>query len=430
MKRILLPAIFSLLPLLGHAQPETLNVLFVGNSLTYFYGMPTTVSQMANAAGDKVAVSQHTVGNTGFYHHMNNPDLYNMIRSKKWDYVIMQPGSYETYGDPSASVVNSYFQKMRDSIYKYSPCAQVMLYEISNSSLGFSSSARQEYINTQSQFLRNIQKLSDLAEVPFIPAGEVLRYLHLERNMMLWESPGDIHPNPYGAYAIACAMYNAIFKKRVSGMSLEPLRWARDLDPEVCALIQHVSDSILLDTPREIWRAGKYQPYAHFSVLPFEGDYVHLYNYSLNYDRLEWVFADGTTSSEDHPIKKMFTDSDKEWVVLKAYKGDCYNIFARTVDKNADATSVPQVHSDEIAISIFPNPAHDQLTVRFSGTSPARVANLQLFDMAGRNVRHIHLDPVTNTFDTHIDVTGLPSGIYILSVDVDGTHFHQRVTLQ
>ncbi len=430
MKRLLFAATVLLFPVWGHAQADAQHVLFVGNSLTYFYGMPTTFSQMANAAGDKVVVSQHTVGNTGFVHHMDNPELYKLIRSKTWDYVILQPGSYESYGQPSVQVLNGYLSKMKDSIYRYSPCAQIILYEISNGISGYADAHKQDYSNIQSQMLRTIQSLSDAGKVSMAPAGEVLRHLYVNRGMMLWEAVGDIHPNAYGAYAITCAMYNTIFKKKVAGMPLAPLRWASDLDSAQCAVIQQVSDSIVLKTPRDTWRMGTYQPYAFFSVQPFGGNTVSLFNYSANYDKVEWEFADGTTSSEEHPTKEMFANGDREWVILKAYKDDCFNMYARTVDKNTDVAGVGEPAGSTASLSVYPNPTKDRVFIQYAGTAGIRQADINLYDIAGRKVRTAWVDQPGKEFDVTLDLSGLPGGLYLLSVEANDDRFQHRLIVQ
>jgi hypothetical protein len=412
------------------AQPDTRNVLFVGNSLTYFYGMPTTFSQMANAAGDKVYVAQHTIGNTGLVDHMSNPDLYKLIRSRKWDYVVIQPGSYETYGSPAVSVVNRYLSRIADSIYKHSPCAEVILYLISNSPNGFAETHKKDYTQIQGQMLRNIQKLADSARVSIAPAGEIMRTLFLNHQMMLWESPGDIHPNAYGSYAIACAMYNAIFKKRVSGMSIRPLRWAADLDSMKCALIQKISDTVVLDVPRENWRMGQYSPFAFFSVMPFEDNMVSFYNYSLNYDRVEWLFEDGSTTDVLHPSKQLFQQKDEEWIVLRAYKGECYNPFARKILKEEDAVSVGSIANQEFSFHMYPNPATGQVRWNMQTSSPIGSAIVQLADISGRVVKTYQADIRDSIWEGSMDISGIPTGLYTLIIKSNSNPVYYRLLIQ
>jgi hypothetical protein len=430
MKRILMASALLLAPGWASGQQTTQNVLFVGNSLTYFYGMPTTFSQMANAAGDKVAVTQHTIGNTGFVDHYVNPQLYATIRSKTWDYVILQPGSYESYGQPSVSTVYGYFSKMRDSILHYSPCAQIYLYEISNGLNGTTPERINEYRNIQATFLRNLQSLADRGKVPLVPAGEVSRNLFLTHNLMLWEGIGDIHPNPYGAYAIACAMYSTIFKKPVSGMPLEPLRWASDLDPQTAALIQRVSDSVVLKTPPDTWRHGTHTPYALFYIQSVDGNTMRFQNYSLNYDRLEWVFADGTTTDTENPERTLFTAGDKERVTLRAYKDGCYNSFSRTIDKNTDAVGINETAGEIQSLSIYPNPARDYIFIESSGTREIGLSTITLYNLSGQKVREQQLTRPGRAFRTTLPLAELPAGAYLIQINSDGETATHRIMLQ
>jgi len=428
MKQLISTVLLALFSVWAGAQPK--NVLFIGNSLTFYYGMPTTFSEMANAAGDRVSVSQHTVSNTGLVHHVANPQLYALIRSKTWDYVVIQPGSGESYGSTPVNVVSGYLRQIQDSIYHYSPCAQVILYEISNGINGTSQQYVTEYKNIQSKMLQTLQQLADAGEVPLAPAGEVLRNLFLGEDMMMWEGVGNIHPNPYGSYAITCAMYNTIFKKPVSGMSLKPLRWARDLDTAQCALIQRIADSVVLKTPPATWRYGAYHPYALFAVQPIDGNTVRFTSYSLGYDRLQWTFPDGTTSAAENPEHVLFTTGDRETVTLKAYKGDCFNSYSRTVDKNADAAAVAATAGSMQELRIYPNPASDQIFIAGSSATDIRQMNLSLYSLNGQKVRTQQLDNPGRSFRAALQLTGLPAGAYLLQVQADAVLTQHKILVQ
>src|SRR4051812_23526504 len=76
---------------------DTTRVLFIGNSFTYVYDVPGLVNGLATAAGLPLKFVMHapggiSVGDTaqGTSAHMNNPLVYDLIRSDNWDYVSLQ----------------------------------------------------------------------------------------------------------------------------------------------------------------------------------------------------------------------------------------------------------------------------------------------------------------------------------------------------
>ena len=72
-------------------------------------------------------------------------------------------------------------------------------------------------------------------------------------------------------------------------------------------------------------------------------------------------------------------------------------------------------------LSIYPNPAHDQLTVRVpTGTQPTGV--LTLTDLTGRQVRGIAPPAVTTAGQLVLDIEQVPAGIYTLRWQADQTY--------
>src|SRR4051812_35601053 len=96
MKKHLFTLLSALCCLAGTAQ-DTTKILFIGNSFTYGNNMPQMVEDFATAANKPVLIAMHAPGGVsvgdiaqGTMAHMNNPVLFNLIRSKLWDYVVIQ----------------------------------------------------------------------------------------------------------------------------------------------------------------------------------------------------------------------------------------------------------------------------------------------------------------------------------------------------
>ena len=85
-------------------------------------------------------------------------------------------------------------------------------------------------------------------------------------------------------------------------------------------------------------------------------------------------------------------------------------VVAVSVDTNC-TTAVPVITSNE-PLSIFPNPAHDQLTIRFAGNAITRIT---VTNLLGQAIATQHY--ATNHDKENIDISALPSGIYFIKVN-------------
>ena len=69
---------------------DSLRVLFIGNSYTFFNRLPWQVQSLASSCGKKISVRQ--VANPGWYlrQHAANTQTLEAIREGGWDYMVMQ----------------------------------------------------------------------------------------------------------------------------------------------------------------------------------------------------------------------------------------------------------------------------------------------------------------------------------------------------
>ena len=85
--RILL---FLLLPLAGQAKDaDSLRVLWVGNSYTYYNDMPAIVQQIAATQKVKVSCTRFLKGGERFSGHLTNQKLLKALAAGSWDYVCL-----------------------------------------------------------------------------------------------------------------------------------------------------------------------------------------------------------------------------------------------------------------------------------------------------------------------------------------------------
>src|SRR4051812_32486983 len=118
--------LFFLLLYFTIAAQDSTRILFIGNSFTYYNNMPLIVKAFADSAALPVVTGMHAPGGVsvgdisqGSMAHMNNPVLYNLIRSKKWDFVVIQDNQGRFVRDsaqfPSSSLVVEGHLQIMDS---------------------------------------------------------------------------------------------------------------------------------------------------------------------------------------------------------------------------------------------------------------------------------------------------------------------------
>ena len=107
-------------PQLVNKEINPMNVLFIGNSYTHYNSMPFIFQKMATSKNIKINVEMNAKSNHTFKMHSQRLDMYDVIRSKKWDYVVLQGFSRELKYDKEQIDTASlpYIKQILDSIYK------------------------------------------------------------------------------------------------------------------------------------------------------------------------------------------------------------------------------------------------------------------------------------------------------------------------
>jgi hypothetical protein len=222
MKKILTNLLFLIIPVFITAQNDTMKVLFVGNSFTYYNDYPAMFKQMAQAVNRPVLIQTHapggvSVGDTsqGTMAHMNNPALYALIRSNDWDYLVLQDNQgrfvYDYGVFPASSKVIEGHLKIRDSLLYHNPCAHMLWFAGWGPKSGYP-----PFSNTGtgliSRIYNNYRYLLDTAGQVIAPIGPAWqRIIANYPGIELWDAD-DVHPGPKGSFLTASVVFSSIFK--------------------------------------------------------------------------------------------------------------------------------------------------------------------------------------------------------------------------
>ena len=116
MKRILL-TILLLLPLGVAAQSrqsapapkqDSLRLLFIGNSYTYYNDLPAMVYEIAKTQKKKLSVKSITKGGERLRGHLKNEKVRKALTEEHWDFVILQEQSSDPARQSETVIANIY----------------------------------------------------------------------------------------------------------------------------------------------------------------------------------------------------------------------------------------------------------------------------------------------------------------------------------
>lgn len=373
------------------------NVLFIGNSMTYFNDMPELFKSLSISKGKNVEVTSYTVGGAGFLNHVNDASLFQKIRSKTYKYVIMQPGTGESAGHTNpVSLTAERGNIIKDSIRKYSPCSKIFLYEIP-----YGVPSQNEYATyfaVQKVIKDSITKMSNLMQVEMIPAGESAKaYYTATEDLALHGSYNDVHPSLKGSYLIASSIFATIFQT-----SAFPSTFYGGLTQDIAESYQQTASNTFLNNLAE-WNTNTYHLHSDF-LITGSGQDVNFTNQSANYSTVLWNFGDGITSTEINPTHH-YSAAGVYTVILTVNKNTCSETTTKQVN-----TNVLSVTEDRIPkFEFYPNPVGN--TAFFKSVKP--VKEIIVYSIDGRKIQTLSN---INSMSGKIDFSTFIKGVYILKV--------------
>lgn len=255
-------------------QSKQTNVLFIGNSLTYYNDMPKMLQEMFNETNPNINIEQITYPGFSLYAHLENiveesskdnirtrkksdqeiTETEKKIQEKDWDIIIMQTGGVtilipeirKKKVDPAIKEImklsnsnsrfilfNTWTTKIdypKEYCYpaavinKYSkPGEKICSPEINDN---------EEYYNVLQSGYEELSESNDmiLTNHSQIFKKVIGKYPDLD----LLED--TMHPSKKGAFLSACIFYNIISDKKAKG-----LEYAADLDPETAELLKRAA---------------------------------------------------------------------------------------------------------------------------------------------------------------------------------------------
>lgn len=385
---------------------DTIKALFLGNSYTYVNNLPEIIQLLAKSTNDTLIIDSQTPGGCTLKEHWNNPATLNILKSKAWNYLILQEQSQIPALQPE--VVNSNFIHYGiklDSLFKaLHPEGTTLLYMTwgrENGDLEFCPQWPPvcTYSGMDDMLRERYRILADTLKAEISPAGAIWRYLRTHHPEINLYSTDGSHPSLAGSFATACSFYTALFRKAPT-----LTQYTGNLPENDVQIIQNAAKITVYDSLC-LWNITRYDPISNFSFQVTQNNYVIFTNLCLNATHFFWDFGDGITSEDKNPVHQ-YSATGKYSVSVISSKGLHSDTLIKQINISPNGSDYPA--NQNTPLSIYPNPVANQLTIH----NTYNQCVLLIYDIQGINIAKELLKPGINTYN----VCHLKSGCYIIKV--------------
>ncbi len=190
--RLLWLALIVLFHCRVHAQNDTLNVLFIGNSYTYTQNLPQIVSLLSQSTSTYLHTRQSTAAGAKLsqhWHGIKGLKSKEIIEKEDFDIVILQDHSRASIEFP-------------DSIQKYSRLFAHLAISKGTKPIFYETWSREDSPDEQAKISLMYQKISDALGAEVIPVGSAWKLASENTNIKLYTADGS-HPDRLGVFLSA-----------------------------------------------------------------------------------------------------------------------------------------------------------------------------------------------------------------------------------
>lgn len=241
----------------SNVQEQTVNILFIGNSHTYYNDMTEMVKGMALAEEIHCNISSITASGYKLYQFADENNEYGAkvteaLSDSKWDYVVLQENR-EKIVQKFSSTENA-VKKLYEKIEKAG--AKLVMYATQPDKIG-----NDFAINGRHMYLTNFQIGEIIARNNFsisneyhgLTAASGINFMRIMTDypeISLYKSD-NLHPSVEGSYLAACTIYATIFKKSpvgnkfLPGSEYDTENLLEGLDENQAVLLQQIADARL-----------------------------------------------------------------------------------------------------------------------------------------------------------------------------------------
>lgn len=187
----------------SQAKKDTLNVLFVGNSYTYFENLTQIVSMLSDSTETKLITKKSTIGGSSLRQHwlgLRGLKSKKKIKEGKFDIVILQGHSMSAIREP-------------DSIAKYATLFCDYIKANGSKPYLYQTWAREKVPQFQKTISKVYKEISIKNNTSIVPVGEAWKLSRTLRPDIDLFSPDGSHPSREGAFLTACVFVASLLEQ-------------------------------------------------------------------------------------------------------------------------------------------------------------------------------------------------------------------------
>lgn len=223
---------------------EPLEILFIGNSYTFFNDMPGTFAKIAELGGHQVNVISLARGGFSLSRHAEDQLTLSTLKSQDWDFVVLQeksdipaiPLARDESMFPSIRQLNNLVEEQG---------GETILFLTWGYRDGLPAAGLSDYKAMQTEVAASYQTIGDELNVRVAPVGIAWENL-LKRDpqLQLWMSDGS-HPTPLGSFLTANVLYAVIFNE--SPLNIPYV--GDGIGEDIASLINQITTETVIENP-------------------------------------------------------------------------------------------------------------------------------------------------------------------------------------
>ena len=256
-------------------KAENINVLFIGNSFTYFYDMPQTVQKMLNETDPNIKIEQSTFPGQSLSGHLSNivtsrtengistrqkeqgekPETEIKLAEKKWNVVILQTGTVNVIIPENRELqINKAILEIKKQ-FSNPDCKFILFNTWSDKDkypkqYCYPSSVIDKSIEKDkccSPVIENLEQEVKIINEGYNLLAKECELLKSENGNKFYEVrtqypkielyEDESHPNKYGAFLNACIFYQILTNKKALN-----LQFNGEIEPEIAKLLKEIAD--------------------------------------------------------------------------------------------------------------------------------------------------------------------------------------------
>lgn len=236
-------AILAAFCLTAYAQNDTLKVLCIGNSFTYFSDAPAMLKNIAESQSHTIIMTSATIGGYSMYRHLHDLNTIRVVEIPGYDCVFLQDQSqaHARFADNPKRwhYILDDTRELAERIRMYSADARIWLESTwAYSGVEYGGFGNMEHFDNLLR--KGTAMIAKQCKLQISPIGKAFAIVRRDRPDINLYFEDLKHQSAYGTYLKSCINYLLIYKTPFHGEV-----YVGDLDAEKCQFLQSVAMQVV-----------------------------------------------------------------------------------------------------------------------------------------------------------------------------------------